>query len=107
MAKGYDHSIMTDDLDTCYCVIKQLICQECIRSLEHYRVLDRWGRDEPDSRTKAVIIQEVEKCCQKVKEILISNSAFLDRLAAALMEKGLLLRGDIARIKEEAKAEAA
>ena len=96
-----------DDLDTCYSVIKQLICQECIRSLEHYRVLDRWGRDEPDSRTKAVIIQEVEKCCQNVKEILISNSAFLDRLAAALMEKGLLLRGDIARIKEEAKAEAA
>lgn len=87
-----------DDLDKCYEIIQQLVCQECIRGLRNYRNLNSW-KDGLDSATEEVIAQEISHCYNKAKQILIQNSAFLERTAKMLLEKEILLRDDIAGIK--------
>ena len=92
-----------NDLDNCYNITAQLICGECISGFDRFRIKHRWGYDNLDERSIAVVTQKIEETYQKAKEILAGQSAFLDRLAMALLDKGLLLRDDIARLKEAAE----
>ena len=53
-----------------------------------------------NARNEAVVQAELERYLFKAKDILLKNRAFLEKTAAALVEKETLLASDIRKIKE-------
>ena len=52
-----------------------------------------------NARHEAVTQAELERCMMQAKNILLKNRDFLEKTAAALVEKGRLLYSDISEIK--------
>ena len=54
-------------------------------------------------RKENAIYQELEKCYQEAKKILMENREFLDKVADELLKKKILLYTDIDKIRDEIK----
>ena len=60
-----------------------------------------WGvSEEMRNKCELAVASELEKHYQKAREIVVANRAFLDAVAAALLEKETIFATDIAEIKQ-------
>ena len=90
------------DLDQAFSEAKELVVSNCICGLH----LHSNGYDDSQHLCAAqeqAVSAEVEKYYKKAKEVLACNREFLDKLAAALAKKGMLVMSDIKEIKESCK----
>ena len=60
--------------------------------------------DKYISSLESLTTAELEKNMFAVRDMLLKNRAFLERISEALLEKGILLASDIARIREAVNA---
>lgn len=88
------------DLDEAFQRMRGLIGNICLRGFRYHS-----GRYENSEQLtyeqEQIIAAEVERYYQKAKEILASNTGFLEKTAAALAQKGLLSACDVQEIKRE------
>ena len=63
---------------------------------------DRFPKTSEDfkSRNEAVTHAELERYMLKARDILLKNRDFLEKAAAALIEKETLLHSDVKKIRE-------
>jgi cell division protease FtsH len=92
----------TDDLSQAFRDARVLVEDMCVCGfhLHHNGYQDSehlWGEQEQ------AISSEVEKYYRKAKEVIACNKDFFEKIAAALIEKGLLTITDIKSIKESCK----
>ena len=102
LAFGIEVGGNSDDLDHAFAQAKDLVVGNCIRGL-HLHKNDYEDSQRLWSEQEQVVASEVERYYRKAKEILSSNKEFFEKVAAELTQKGVLIMGDIRRIKESCK----
>ena len=87
------------DLDQAFEEATDLVVRNCICGLHLHKTV--YEESSPTLRVmqEQAVSAEIEKHYRKAKEILAANSEFLDKIAAALNEKKLLIMSDIQAIK--------
>ena len=86
------------DLDKAFEGVQELVANECVCGFPLHQT--GWRSSETlHARQEQAIASEVEMYYRKAKEILALNSDFLEKLARALGEKGVLTMADIQEIK--------
>lgn len=95
----------SSDIRRAKCIIARSICENGERGFGFVdaSVYDDYlvdpGSELMLSRNETVIQSELERYTTMAKTILIKNRAFLEKIAAALIEKATLLYSDISEIK--------
>ena len=90
----------SEDLDQAHRILMDLVSENAICG---FRFLDSPYRNSGDltSDQEKVVVSELERYYRRTKQLLSLNSAFLEKVAAALAEKELLTAQDIRAIREE------
>lgn len=87
------------DIDKAHRMVRDLICYNAkygfFNGVDEYSSLDMMGRS-----MNQLVSSELQRYYQKAKKILYANREFLDKVASQLMEKEILLQGDIKKIKD-------
>lgn len=71
-------------------LIEESSCRSFLYRKDASGTLFIWGQ---------LVAAEVERYYRKVKEILAQNQDFLEKMASALVDRGLLLASDIQKVK--------
>lgn len=90
------------DLDNAFEACSNLIENVCVRGSHLYAYNYRDSEDLLKRQEQAVA-QEIERYYEMAKQILALNREFLDKTAAALVDKKFLLPDDIRKIKSKCK----
>ncbi len=88
------------DLDSAYDAAKHLVEDLCFTGYEHYSYAHREDSETLHSRQEIAITAVVEQYDHKVRDMLCKNKLFVEAVAQALAEKGVLVAADIYRIRE-------
>lgn len=102
-AHTYAHGC-EDDVKRAYHRISDMVGKRCFSGYGFMNVDDTWYRPVSEiekARIEAVVQAEMERCAREVRDILIRNRAFLERVASELAEKKVLLYSDIRRLRNE------
>ena len=85
------------DLEKAFRTVRVLLTKHCLNGFSMY------AGEEPSQRTlfiqEQLVAAEVERCYKKAKEILVQNLNFLEKMASALADRGLLLAPDIQEVR--------
>lgn len=87
------------DLDDAFSLTRDLVINNCVCG---FHLHSRGYSDSADleSKQEQAIASEVERYYKKAKEIISVNSDFFEKIATALLKKGLLNMADIQEIKK-------
>lgn len=88
------------DLDSAFSTMRHLMEDACIGGFGLYSCAFSESQ-ELKCRIEHSVSVEIERCYQRSKEILASNRVLLERIADALLEKGVLTMFDIAAIERD------
>lgn len=88
-----------EDITAAFNTVQTMIGDHCTSGFQYYK----YGRDSQElvSRREQIVAAEVEKYYHQALSILRENREFLDKIAAALDETGLLTLLDIRTIRKE------
>ncbi len=100
---GIEDSGNSEDLNQARRILTDLITENAICGFRYLDSPYRPSNDLLADQEKAAV-SELERYYRRAKEILTLNAAFLEKIAAALAQKGLLTARDIETIKNECGA---
>lgn len=83
--------------------IRTAITESCVRGFGYMDIENHFTpamSENLNSRNEAVVHAELERYLFKAKDILLKNRAFLEKVAAALVEKETLLYSDVKALRE-------
>lgn len=92
-----DHSA-EEDLNQSFEMVRDLVVNNCVCGFDLHDGYHEIS-DALRSRQEQSVASEIEKYYHKAKRLLACNGVFLDRMATALAQKGLLSSLDIEQIK--------
>ena len=87
-----------DDLDRVFCAARDLYEDLCYGGFS--MMVDHRTTQKQDERSEIAATGMIEELYRKAKEILCKNREFLEKMAAVMAEKDVLLASDIADIRE-------
>ena len=88
------------DLDDAFNAAKRLVQDLCYSGFEHYSYAHRENSATLSARQEIAITALLEQYDRRVRAMLCKNRAFVEALAGALAEKGVLVAADVRAIRE-------
>ena len=88
------------DLDSAFDTAKHLVQDLCYSGFEYYSYGSRRDSETLSAGQEIAITALVERYDHKVREMLCKNRAFVEAVAQALAEKGVLVAADVRAIRE-------
>ena len=88
------------DLGEAFGIVENLVGNLCFSGFDLHESEDRRSSEALTVRQEAAVAAEIERNYRRVKEMLCNNRSFLEAIAEALAQKGVLSAADIRQIRE-------